>query len=65
MTDIDPEPTRTAQCECGAHLAGHTRGELIEAAQSHFAHHHPELLAAVGADLVDEMSQVRPGAVSA
>ena len=65
MTDIDTEHRRTAQCECGAQFAGNSRRELYEAAQSHIAHHHPELLGAVGADLVNEMSHVRPGAVSA
>lgn len=65
MTDTTEEHAQVAYCECGARLAGNDRGELFEAAQSHIAHHHPELLGAVGADVVRQMTQVRPGAVSA
>jgi hypothetical protein len=65
MTDTIEEHNRIAYCECGAQLVGNSRGELFEAAQSHIAHHHPELLGAVGADVVSQMTQVRPGAVSA
>jgi hypothetical protein len=65
MTDTKEEHTRIAYCECGARFAGNSRSELLEAAQSHIAHHHPELLGAVGADVVSQMTQVRPGAVSA
>jgi hypothetical protein len=65
MTDTTEEHARIAFCECGAQLAGNSRGELFEAAQSHIAHHHPELLGAVGADVVSQMTQVRPGAESA
>jgi hypothetical protein len=65
MTDTNEEPARIAYCECGAQLVGNSHGELFEAAQSHIAHHHPELMGAVGADVVSQMTQVRPGAVSA
>ena len=65
MTDTHQEHARIAYCECGAQLAGDTRSELFEAAQSHIAHRHPELLGAVGADVVSQMTQVRPGAESA
>jgi hypothetical protein len=65
MTTIDEERGRIAYCECGAQLAGNSQTELFEAAQSHIAHHHPQLLGAVGLDLVSQMAQVRPGAVNA
>jgi hypothetical protein len=65
MTDTTQEHARIAFCECGVQLAGNSRCELFEAAQSHIAHHHPELLGAVGADVVSQMTQVRPGAESA
>ena len=64
MTTFEEEHSQIAFCECGAQLAGNSRAELFEAAQSHLAHHHPQLLGAVGLDLVSEMAQVRPGAVN-
>jgi hypothetical protein len=64
MTTFDEEQSQIAFCECGAQLVGNSRSELFEAAQSHLAHHHPQLLGAVGLDLVSEMAQVRPGAVN-
>ncbi len=52
-------------CECGAQLAGESRGQLFDAAQAHLAHHHPELLGALGPGLVQQMAEERPGAVNA
>lgn len=49
-----------AYCECGAALQGTTREELFDAAQAHLAHHHPELLGAVGARMVEQMAEERP-----
>ena len=65
MTAIDEEHSRIAYCECGAQLAGNSRCELFEAAQAHLAQHHPELLGAVGVDVVSQMAEERPGAVNA
>jgi hypothetical protein len=57
--------SRIAFCECGAQLAGNSEDELFEAAQAHLAHHHPELLGAVGSDVVQQMAEERPGALNA
>ena len=65
MTNPDGEHSRIAYCECGAQLAGESRGQLFDAAQAHLAHHHPELLGALGLDLVQQMVEERPGAVIA
>ena len=65
MTNPHGEHGRIAYCECGAQLAGESRGQLFDAAQAHLAHHHPELLGALGLDLVQQMVEERPGAVIA
>jgi hypothetical protein len=65
MTEITEPFSRIAYCECGAQLAGNSRHELFEAAQAHLAQYHPQLLGAVGADLVSQMAEEQPGAVSA
>ena len=65
MNEINAQFSRVAYCECGARLAGNSRQELFEAAQAHLAQHHPQLLGAIGADLVGEMAEERPGAVNA
>jgi hypothetical protein len=59
------EHSRIAFCECGAQLAGESRGQLFNAAQAHLAHHHPELLGALGLEVVQQMVEERPGAVNA
>jgi hypothetical protein len=61
---INEERSRIV-CECGAHLADESRGHLFDAAQAHLAHHHPELLGALGPGLVQQMAEERPGAVNA
>jgi hypothetical protein len=48
---------RIAYCECGAQLAGGTEEELFDAAQRHIAHHHPQLLGAVGLEVVLQMAE--------
>jgi hypothetical protein len=65
MTPINGEHSRIAYCECGAQLLGDSHEELFDAAQAHLAHHHPELLGAVGLDVVQQMAEERPGAVNA
>jgi hypothetical protein len=65
MTPVSEHSSRIAFCECGAQLAGSSEDELFEAAQAHLAHHHPELLGAVGSDVVQQMAEERPGALSA
>jgi hypothetical protein len=62
---ITGEHSRVAFCECGAQLAGNSRGQLFDAAQAHLAHHHPELLGALGLEVVQQMVEERPGAVNA
>jgi predicted small metal-binding protein len=57
MTTIKNGHRRIAFCECGAQLAGDSKDELFEAAQRHIAHHHPELLGALGQDLVQQMAE--------
>lgn len=59
------EHSRIAYCECGAQLAGESEQELFDAAQAHLAHHHPELLGAVGPRVVQQMAEERPGAITA
>ncbi|HWE10795.1 MAG TPA: hypothetical protein VG325_15700 [Solirubrobacteraceae bacterium] len=54
-----------AFCECGAQLVGTSGQELFDAAQAHLAHHHPELLGAVGLEVVQQMAEERPGALTA
>jgi hypothetical protein len=65
MTPINGQPNRIAYCECGAQLAGDSEQELFDAAQRHLAHHHPELLGALGLDVVQQMAEERPGALNA
>lgn len=54
-----------AYCECGAQLVGDSEQALFDAAQAHLAHHHPELLGAVGLRVVQQMAEERPGAINA
>jgi hypothetical protein len=65
MTPVNREHSRIAYCECGAQLQGGSQQELFDAAQAHLAHHHPELLGAVGLDVVTQMAEERPGAINA
>ncbi len=65
MIPVNEQHFRIAYCECGARLAGQSEDELFEAAQAHLAHHHPELLGAVGLDVVQQMAEERPGALNA
>jgi hypothetical protein len=65
MTQVNAQHSRIAFCECGAQLAGSNDDELFESAQAHLAHHHPELLGAVGSDVVAQMAEERPGASDA
>jgi hypothetical protein len=43
---------------------GHSEHELFEAAQEHLAHHHPQLLGALGLEVVAQMAEERPGALT-
>ena len=65
MTPINEGPSRIAYCECGAQLAGNSEQELFDAAEQHLAHHHPQLLGALGLDVVAHMAEERPGAINA
>ena len=65
MNRISEEHSRIAYCECGAQLQGDRVGQLFDAAQAHLAHHHPELLGALGLEVVQQMVEERPGAVNA
>lgn len=65
MTPINEGPSRIAYCECGAQLAGDTEQELFDAAQQHLAHRHPQLLGALGLEVVQQMTEERPGALNA
>jgi hypothetical protein len=51
------EHRRVAHCECGALLAGDSEYELYEAAQAHLARHHPQLLGALGLEVVTQMAE--------
>ena len=62
LTPINQEHNRIAYCECGAQLAGWTDQELFDAAQAHLAHHHPQLLGAVGPEVLQQMAEELPGA---
>jgi hypothetical protein len=57
MTTITKSHGRIAYCECGAQLVGDSEQELFEAAQRHLAHHHPQLLGALGLDVVHQMAE--------
>jgi hypothetical protein len=65
MRNASNEERSRIVCECGAQLAGENRGQLFDAAQVHLAHHHPELLGALGPGMVQQMAEERPGAVNA
>jgi hypothetical protein len=65
MTVSHEEHRRIAYCECGAQLVGRSEQELFDAAQAHLAHHHPELLGAVGLEVVQQMAEERAGAINA
>jgi len=54
---ISKEQRRTANCECGAQLAGGTDEELFTAVERHLAHHHPQLLGALEPDVVFQMAE--------
>jgi hypothetical protein len=56
-TRIDGGHKRIAYCECGALLAGDDEHELFSAAQRHLAHHHPQLLGALGPGMVSQMAE--------
>jgi hypothetical protein len=56
-TRIDGKHRRIAHCECGALLAGDDEHELFLAAQRHLAHHHPQLLGALGPGTVSQMAE--------
>jgi hypothetical protein len=51
------EHRRVARCECGALLVGDSEQELYEAAQLHLARHHPQLLGALGLEVVTQMAE--------
>lgn len=57
MTPVNRGQRRIAYCECGAQLAGSDEHELFAAAQSHLAHHHPQLLGALGPGMVSQMAE--------
>ncbi len=48
---------RIAHCECGATLEGASEQELYEVAQLHVAQHHPQLLGAIGPEVVRQMAE--------
>jgi hypothetical protein len=52
---------RVAYCECGAALQASTEIQLFEAAQSHLAQHHPELMGAFELEVITQMAEGRPG----
>ena len=55
-TAVNGGHKRIAYCECGAQLAGDDERELFLAAQRHLAHHHPQLLGALGPGMVSQMA---------
>jgi hypothetical protein len=57
LTTIKNNHRRIANCECGAQLAGDSQEALFEAVQRHVAHHHPQLLGALGLELVQQMAE--------
>ena len=57
VTTIESRHRRIAFCECGAQLAGDSQEELFGAVQQHLAHHHPQLLGALGLELVQQMAE--------
>jgi len=57
MATVNEGHRRIAYCECGAQLAGGTAQELFDAVEQHLAHHHPQLLGALGPDVVFQMAE--------
>jgi hypothetical protein len=57
ITTIKNSHRRVATCECGAQLAGDSPEQLFGAVQRHLAHHHPQLLGALGLELVAQMAE--------
>jgi hypothetical protein len=57
MTTITEGHRRIAYCECRARLEGDSEQELFDAAQRHLAHHHPQLLGALGLEVVQQMAE--------
>jgi hypothetical protein len=57
MTTINEGQRRIAYCECGAQLVGDSEQQLFDAAQQHLAHRHPQLLGALGLDVVHQMAE--------
>ncbi len=57
MTTIREGHRRVAYCECGAQFAGNSEEELFDAAQSHLAHHHPQLLGTLGLEVLQQMAE--------
>ena len=55
--DVEAGRRRIAYCECGAQLAGDSRLALLHAAESHVAHHHPELVGAFELDVLMQMAE--------
>lgn len=51
------EHRRVARCECGALLVGDSQQALYEAVQLHLARHHPQLLGALGLEVVAQMAE--------
>jgi hypothetical protein len=51
------EHRRVAHCECGVLLVGDSEQELYEAAQLHLARRHPQLLGALGLEVVAQMAE--------
>jgi len=56
-TAVNGGHRRIAYCECGAQLAGDDERELFLAAERHLAHHHPQLLGALGPRMVSQMAE--------
>jgi hypothetical protein len=48
---------RVAHCECGAVLVGDSEEGLYDAAQLHLAQQHPQLLGAMGLEVVQQMAE--------
>jgi hypothetical protein len=65
VAKLTREHSRIAFSECGAQFAGESWGQLSGPAQARLAHHHPELLGALGLEVVQQMVEERPGAVNA
>jgi hypothetical protein len=57
MTTVNEGQRRTANCECGAHLAGESDEQLFDAVERHLAHHHPQLLGALEPEVVFQMAE--------